>query len=320
MIPQKRARASTRASKCVHQRAKLYADIRAFFAARSVIEVETPLLCQYTVTDPHIESFAVPITPSKNYYLQTSPEYAMKRLLSAGNGSIYQITKSFRAGECGHQHNPEFSMLEWYRVDFNHHDLMHELDELLQFTAQTEPAEKISYEQLFLQHLNINPLTATTDELKSLIAAHDIDVDSTAFDHDTALQILLSHCIEPKLGIEKPLFLYDFPPTQAALSIIRQDALPVAERFELYIDGSEIANGFHELTDPIEQKKRFEKNQQARKTNQQRVPDIDHYFMDALTQGLPPCAGVAVGLDRLLMKIMKTDLIREVVSFDFECA
>ncbi|PIZ04319.1 MAG: elongation factor P lysine(34) lysyltransferase [Gammaproteobacteria bacterium CG_4_10_14_0_8_um_filter_38_16] len=304
----------------LQKRADLYAKIRAFFAERNVLEVETPLLCQHTVTDPHIDSFAVPINTEKNYFLQTSPEYAMKRLLAAGSGPIYQITKSFRVGESGHQHNPEFTMLEWYRIGFNHHDLMDELDALLQYTLQTKPAKKINYRQLFLSHLNIDPFKTDITVLKKRIRDHHIMVDTHEMNHDTALQILLSHLIEPKLGIQTPLFLYDFPPSQAALSKIRQDNPAVAERFELYIAGSEIANGFHELTDATEQQKRFEKNQLDRKHNQQAIPAIDHYFIDALKSGLPACAGVAIGIDRLLMKKTKTHAIQDVISFPFDHA
>ncbi len=299
-------------------RANLYAKIRCFFAECDVLEVETPLLCQHTVTDPHIESFSVPINSHKNYFLQTSPEYAMKRLLAAGSGAIYQITKSFRIGESGSQHNPEFTMLEWYRPGFNHHDLMNELDALLQFTINSKPAEKISYRDLFLTYLNIDPLTASVEKLKTIITEHKINIDTTDFDYDTALQVLLSHLIEPSMGIEKPLFLYDFPPSQAALSKIRNNE--VAERFELYINGSEIANGFHELTDADEQQKRFEKNQVARKANKQSIPEIDHFFIDALKSGMPDCAGVAVGIDRLLMQYAKTNNIHDVIAFPFERA
>jgi lysyl-tRNA synthetase class 2 len=304
----------------LRHRADLYQKIRQFFAERSVLEVETPLLCQYTVTDPHIDSFSVPINSHKHYFLQTSPEYAMKRLLAAGSGAIYQITKSFRIGESGSQHNPEFTMLEWYRPGFNHHDLMGELDELLQFTIHSKPAEKISYRDLFLKYLNIDPLTATVEKLKTIITDHKINIDATDFDYDTALQVLLSHLIEPSMGIEKPLFLYDFPLSQAALSKIRHDQYPVAERFELYINGSEIANGFHELTDADEQEKRFKANQLAREKNHQTIPEIDHFFIDALKSGMPDCAGVAVGLDRLLMQYAKTNKIQDVIAFPFERA
>lgn len=297
-------------------RATLYQKIRTFFAEKNVLEVETPLLCQHTVTDPHIESFIVPVH-QKNYYLQTSPEYAMKRLLAQGSGSIYQIIKAFRLGEAGSQHNPEFTMLEFYRMGFDHHALMQELDALLQYCANTKPADKISYQALFLQHLNIDPLTVTLDTLKKLIVEKNISLDLTDIDHDTALQILLSHLIEPTLGLEKPLFLYDFPPSQAALSKIENN---VAQRFELYIHGSEIANGFHELTDATEQLARFEKNRSERNVRGQYTPEIDHYFIDALKEGLPPCAGVAVGLDRLLMHITKSTRIQDVVTFPFSMA
>lgn len=297
-------------------RAKLYSAIRAFFAEKNVLEVETPLLCQHTVTDPHIESFAIP-TGNKNYYLQTSPEYAMKRLLAEGSGDIYQITKAFRQGEAGSQHNPEFTMLEFYRVGFDHHALMHELDELLRYCANTAPAEKITYQKLFLSHLQIDPLKASLSELKNCITTHDIAIHTEGLTYDSALQILLTHLIEPKLGIETPLFLYDFPPSQAALSIINNG---VAERFELYLNGKEIANGFHELTNANEQLKRFQKNQIDRQENGQCIPEIDYYFIDALKQGLPACAGVAVGLDRLLMHIMETNKIQDVLAFGFERA
>lgn len=303
-------------------RAKLYARIRAFFAEKNIIEVETPLLCQHTVTDPHIESFAVPIQNKKtntltHYFLQTSPEYAMKRLLAANSGPIYQICKAFRVGESGHQHNPEFTMLEWYRPGFNHHDLMNEIDLFLQYTIQTQPAEKIAYQELFLQHLKIDPLHIDLLSLKKIIAEKNIAINTADLDHDTCLQILLSHVIEPHLGVEKPLFLYDFPPSQAALAKLNG---AVAERFELYINGSEIANGFHELTDPTEQEMRFRKNQMDRQHNNQFIPEIDHYLIDALKSGLPNCAGVAIGIDRLLMQHAKTNTIHDVIAFPFHCA
>ena len=312
----------TASQKNLQLRAQLYAKIRAFFAERNVLEVETPLLCQHTVTDPHIESFAVPIytstpTHTDTYFLQTSPEYAMKRLLAAGSGAIYQITKSFRVGESGHQHNPEFTMLEWYRPGFNHHDLMNEIDLLLQYAIKTKPAEKITYQDLFLRHLKIDPHNCELDALKKLIFEKDIVIDTAQCDHDTCLQILLSHCIEPLLGINNPLFLYDFPASQAALSKIEGQ---IAHRFELYIHGSEIANGFYELTDAVEQQNRFEKNKIVRKNNQQYIPNIDHYFINALRSGLADCAGVAIGIDRLLMQYAKTKNIQDVITFPFDRA
>ncbi|OGT51773.1 MAG: EF-P lysine aminoacylase GenX [Gammaproteobacteria bacterium RIFCSPHIGHO2_12_FULL_42_13] len=299
-------------------RALLYQKIRAFFAERQVLEVETPLLCQHTVTDPHIESFTVP-TSNQSYFLQTSPEYAMKRLLSQGSGSIYQICKAFRREEAGQQHNPEFTMLEWYRLGFDHHALMNEVDALLQYCFNTPPAEKISYQAVFQQYLSLDSFAVSLEALKKImlekiaITEHDL----ASINKDTALQLLLSHCIEPHFGVEKPLFLYDFPPSQAALAKINHG---VAERFELYLQGSEIANGFHELADAAEQEARFKKNQVARANNGYTVPKIDYYFINALKKGLPACAGVAIGLDRLLMFQLSTKNIADVLPFPFHYA
>ena len=299
-------------------RAALYTDIRDFFAKRGVMEVETPLLSQHTVTDPHIDSFQTQYSNNQQtYFLQTSPEYAMKRLLCAGSGAIFQICKAFRQGEFGAQHNPEFTMLEWYRPGFNHHDLMDEIDQLLQRILITAPAEKITYQDLFLTHLAIDPFAVDLVALKKLITQKEIDIDLTTIDHDTALQILLTHSIEPNLGRKKPLFLYDFPASQAALAKIHHQR---AERFELYIDGCEIANGFHELTNPIEQEKRFINDQQQRKAHQKFIPDIDQRFINALHNGLPDCAGVAVGIDRLLMQLAKTNHIHDVICFPWDSA
>ena len=299
----------------IKQRAALYQKIRAFFAQRNVLEVDTPLLSQHTVTDPHIESFQVKSTPT--YFLQTSPEYAMKRLLAANSGPIYQICKAFRQEESGSQHNPEFTMLEWYRPGFNHHDLINEIDLFFQSVLDTKPAEKISYQQLFLDHLSIDPLTAELQTLHNAIIQNNISLDLSDIDFDTALQILLTHLIEPKLGIEKPLFIYNFPASQAALSKING---VVAERFEAYINGKEVANGFHELNNGNEQTSRFEKDQSHRKANQQFIPEIDQRLIDALNADFPDCAGVAIGLDRLLMHLTNAKHIQEVISFSWESA
>jgi len=295
-------------------RALLYKKIRTFFSKKNVLEVETPLLCRHTVTDFHIDSFSV-----SDRFLQTSPEYAMKRLLASGSGSIYQICKAFRQDESGHQHNPEFTMLEWYRVGFTHHDLMQEVDEFLQFILQTLPSEKISYQHLFLKYLDFDITKTTTEALKKIMVKNKIEVNLEKLDFDTALQILLTHLIEPHLGIEKPLFLYDFPASQCALAKIRKDDFPVAERFELYWNGVEIANGFHELTDAAEQQKRFEQDQAKRHDNKKVIPKIDYDFIVALST-LPDCSGVAIGLDRLLMQYANTKNIQEVICFPWELA
>lgn len=297
-------------------RADFYRKVRAFFSERDILEVETPLLCQHCVTDPHIESFpvntGVTFSQKKHYFLQTSPEYAMKRLLAAGSGAIYQICKAFRQEESGSQHNPEFTMLEWYRPGYDHHDLMNEIDLFFQATLNCQPADKISYQQLFLTHLSIDPLNISLSALYKKIEAHHIDISLENIDHDTALQILLTHLIEPKLGIDNPLFIYDFPASQAALAKING---PIAQRFEAYINGKEVANGFHELSNADEQEKRFQQDQAQRKKNTQHIPEIDQRFIQALDHGLPDCAGVAIGLDRLLMTLAGINHIDQVITF-----
>lgn len=304
--------------------AALLKKIRAFFEARDVLEVHTPALSQHTVTDPYIESFTTTYqigATQRDYFLQTSPEYAMKRLLAADSGPIYQICKAFRNGETGHQHNPEFTMLEWYRPGFTHHELMDEMDALLQTVLACRPAQRITYRDLFLNALNIDPHTISLDLLKQSLTKNHIDfTDADTVDRDSALQLLLTHCIEPTLGLEAPVFLYDFPESQAALSRIREDDPPVAERFEVYIDGVELANGFHELADPDEQLKRFQQNNAARQARQKPRVEIDSHLIAALQHGLPSCAGVALGMDRLLMCQLNTRQIQDVLAFPWERA
>jgi lysyl-tRNA synthetase class 2 len=300
-------------------RATLLQKIREFFAARHILEVETPLLCSASVTDPYIQSISVLAHDHPPYYyLQTSPEYAMKRLLAAGSGPIYQISKAFRRGEVGHIHNPEFSMLEWYRLDYDHHDLMNEMDAFLQAAIQALPAERKTYAELFQHFLNIDPHFATIADLAACAAQQHISLASTNFDRDGWLDILLTHCIEPQLGTERPFFIYDFPASQAALARIVSGHPPTASRFEVYYKGMELANGFHELQNATEQRRRFEKNCAAReKLNLAAIP-IDEYFLHALSHGLPNCAGVALGIDRLLFAATAAKHIREVISFDWE--
>lgn len=308
-------------------RANMLAKLRQFFAERNILEVETPLLCQHTVTDKHIESFLIKSpgeanNPAQTYYLQTSPEYAMKRLLAAGSGPIFQITKAFRQGEVGRFHNPEFSMLEWYRPSFNHHELMDEVDLLLQFLFNCSPAKRSSYQQLFINVIDIDPLQCQLNDLHEFLKTQHITDEKQIkkFDKDTALQLILSHVIEPNLGKQAPIFIYDFPSSQAALAKIRYDNPPVAERFEAYFQGIEIANGFHELIDANEQQHRFQQDQLWRKANNRTVPPIDKYLLAALQSGLPNCAGVAMGIDRLLMLFLKTTLLQDVIAFNWENA
>lgn len=296
-------------------RAEILAKIRQFFAERNILEVETPLLCSTTATDPHIHSFAV----APHRYLQTSPEFCMKRLLAAGSGSIYQICKAFRHEESGRQHNPEFTLLEWYRVGFDHHQLMVEVDELLQSILQTASAEKITYEKLFEKYLAINPHSASIQELKHCAQKNQLVLsDGNIIDRDAWLQLLMIHFIEPQLGFEKPLFIYDFPTTQAALAKIRHIEISVAERFEVYVNGIELANGYHELTDAKEQQARFLADQRRRQALGYAMIPIDKHLLNALENGLPDCAGVALGVDRLIMLAAKENSIHSTLSFSWD--
>jgi len=310
------------------QRAILLGKIRAFFAERNIFEVETPLLCHSSVTALHLHSFKSEYlnddhSIKETLYLQTSPEYAMKRLLSAGSGSIYQICKAFRnAGESGRMHNPEFTMLEWYHPGFNHHDLMNEMDELLQAILNTSTADRFTYTELFVQQVGIAPHIASIEQLQKIAADQGINeiaqLDKT--DKDNWLFLLMSHIIEPKLGQTKPVFIYDFPASQAALAKIRQADPPVAERFEVYYKGVELANGFHELSDAKEQHARFLKDLEKRKAAGYPSLPIDKRFLAGLEHGLPDCAGVAVGIDRLIMLAIGLDKISEVIAFPVERA
>jgi len=228
------------------KRAKIIAQIRAFFTARDILEIETPLLSHSTNPDPHLQNFCV-----DNLYLQTSPEFAMKRLISAGIGDVYQICKAFRDGEAGRFHNPEFTILEWYRIGFDHHALMNDVDELLQLILQTASSEKITYQELFLRHLNLDPHNATLLELKNCSSQNNINTTDLENDRDAWLQLLLTHLIEPNIAKTKPVFVYDFPKSQAMLARINAENL--AERFEVYFQGIELANGFHELNNVEDQ-------------------------------------------------------------------
>lgn len=309
----------------LRRRAKLVADIRAFFAARGVLEVDTPLLAAAGSTDPHLESFStVYCGPGVaggrlTLYLQTSPEFAMKRLLAAGSGPIYQICKAFRNGEAGIRHNPEFTLLEWYRPGFGHHALMDEVDALLCTVGGAAPATRISYRELFRNRLNIDPLCATRDELRTCAESGGILTQGMELDAaDDWLTLLFTHLVEPSLGHNAPVFVYDYPASQAMLAQVRHDPVPVAERFEVYWRGLELGNGFHELTDAAEQRRRFEEDRARRRRNG--LPDVplDENLLAALHTGMPPASGIAIGIERLLMASMGVAEIGQAMAFAWE--
>ncbi|KZN68327.1 elongation factor P--(R)-beta-lysine ligase [Pseudoalteromonas luteoviolacea] len=308
------------------QRASVLASIRAFFAAREVMEVETPCLSQASVTDVHLATFATEfIGPSYAkglpLYLQTSPEFAMKRLLAAGSGAIFQIGKAFRNEESGRHHNPEFTMLEWYRPGFDEFALMDEIDCLMQEILSCEQATRISYQDAFKTYLGVDPLAIEIDELKSLCAKYGYEeIAATEQFIDPLLQLLFCMEIEPQIGKDAPCFVYHFPASQAALAQLNDVDPRVAGRFELYYQGMELANGFNELTDVSEQSKRFDEDNNMRIKMGLPKVDKDQRFLAALESGLPTCAGVALGIDRLVMLATGKGSIKEVIAFDVERA
>ncbi|OEF22748.1 elongation factor P--(R)-beta-lysine ligase [Vibrio rumoiensis] len=307
----------------LRQRAQLIASIRQFFAEREVLEVDTPAMSHATVTDIHLHTFKTEfIGPDfahgKQVYLMTSPEFHMKRLLAAGSGSIYQINKAFRNEENGRYHNPEFTMLEWYRVGFDHHDLMAEMDALLQQVLDCQPCEKMTYQDAFLQVLKVCPLEGSMQQLKQVAATLGLaDIAEPEQDRDTLLQLLFSIGIEANIGQQVPVMVYDFPASQAALAKINQTDPRVADRFEVYFKGLELANGFHELDNSKEQLSRFERDNQQRVEMGLSPQPIDYHLIAALEAGLPQCAGVALGIDRLIMLAIGCDHIDQVTAFPF---
>lgn len=301
----------------LHARAQLYMQVRAFFAARGVMEIEAPVMGAAAVTDPYIDSI-IARCANRNYYLQSSPEFAMKRLLAAGSGPIYSLGKVFRNGESGRRHNPEFTLLEWYRPGFDDHELMQELTNLVVGLMPGLATEKYSYRDWFQRHLGVDPHIASSKDLEALARQH-IDTGIDSDDRDLWLDLLVSHVLESKLGPGLTL-IYDYPASQSALARLDVDeqGQQVARRFEAFLSGMELANGYWELTDAREQQQRFEADLDKReRENLPRYPS-DEKLVAALEAGLPDTAGVALGVDRLLMCLVDAKTIGEVVPFSFE--
>lgn len=311
------------------KRAQYLADVRLFFRQHNVLEVDTPILSSAAPTAPYLTSFVTDYQPlsgasKQHYYLQTSPEFAMKRLLAAGSGSIYQIAHVFRNGEQGRLHSPEFTMLEWYRPELSLHQLMDEINDLLQHVFGFEPIVRLSYRGVFEFLFKFNVLTCSDEDIvscaKDRINGLPTDLD---LDRDGWLELLMSHVIEPKLAaLNMPLFIYDFPASQAQLAKVIQDHAgnDVAARFELYIDGIELANGYDELLDANELHRRFESDNQQRKILGLEQMPMDVNLLSAMTSGLSNCTGVALGIDRLIMLALNKKQLTDVQSFNFERA
>ena len=282
----------------LHKRAALFASIRQFFASRKVLEVDTPLLSGCFGSDPCIEPIVASINSGVGY-LQSSPEFFLKRLLAAGSGDIYSLGRAFRNEESGKHHNPEFTLLEWYRCGWDEHQLMDEVEELAVAVLDTAPAKRVTYAELFEKAVGFNPHTASLEQLYQNARHYG---DWVASERAAALDLLFAECVEPTLPAGL-VFISDFPSSHAALAQLQQrpGGETVARRFELYCDGVELANGYLELTDSVEQEFRFNRELEQRRSAQLPAAPMDHAFLAALEHGVPDCAGVALGVDRLLM-------------------
>ena len=311
-------------------RARLNAAIREFMARRGVLEVETPVLSLAGNTEPNIASFALEFSgrtdgAPRTRWLRTSPEHPLKRLLSAGLGDCYELGRVFRDGESGGRHNPEFSLLEWYRLGMDHVRLADETAALvrtaLALVGRDAAVESLTYRELYRRELGVDPMTAPDEVLRN--ALDGTGLDPTGLVRDDWLDLLMTHRIQPRLDADTILVVHDYPASQCALARVRQPApgnaenVPVAERFELYLGPLELANGYHELADAKEQQGRFERDLTIRRGRGAPEPPIDARLLDALAHGLPGCAGVALGVDRLLMAMLRTRAIADVLAFDF---
>ena len=305
-------------------RALLNATIRAFFAERGVIEVETPVLSRAGNTEPNIASFHLEFHgrtdgAPRTRWLRTSPEFALKRLVAAGFGDCYELGRVFRDGEAGGRHNPEFTMLEWYRVGWDHRRLAREVADLageaLALVGRRAELVETDFRTLYRERLGVDVVADDVEALRAALG--DVAIDPEGLTRDDWLDLLMTHRLQPSFEPDRLLVVHDFPASQCALARIRAGDPPVAERFELYLGPLEIANGYHELADADEQGARFERDGRVREARHTPGPPVDRFLLNALAHGLPDCAGVAVGVDRLLMALLDTPRIADVLAFDF---
>jgi lysyl-tRNA synthetase class 2 len=312
----------------LHLRARLYATIRAFFAEREVLEVETPVLSMAGNTDPNIASFSLAFSgrtdgAPRTRWLRTSPEFPLKRLLAAGVGDCYELGRVFRDGEAGGRHNAEFTMLEWYRVGWDHLRLIDETVALvraaLALVGRSATASSITFRDLYRERLGLDPLQADDGTLRAALG--DVAIDPQGLTRDDWLDLLMTHRLQPAFDRDGILVVRDWPASQCALAKLRAGEggeMDVAERFELYLGPLELANGYHELTDADEQRARFLRDLAVRAhRGDLRQPPLDESLLAAMAAGLPDCAGVALGVERLLMAMLGSDRIGDVLAFDF---
>ncbi|MCD9028691.1 EF-P lysine aminoacylase GenX [Luteimonas sp. BDR2-5] len=306
-------------------RARLNATLRAFFAGRGVVEVETPMLSQAGNTDPNVASFSTRFSGhasagSRMRWLRTSPEFPLKRLLAAGLGDCYELGRVFRDGEAGGRHNPEFTMLEWYRLGWDQHRLADETVALVQaalaLVDRRAEVVQTTYRDLYRDVLGIDPFTDPEAKLRGALG--DVRIDPEGLGRDDWLDLLMTHGIQPGIAADSILVVHDYPASQCMLArLAERDGVPVAARFELYLGPLELANGYHELADATEQRARFERDLAVREARGVAAPAVDEALLAALEGGFPDCAGVALGVDRLLMAMLGTARIADVVAFDF---
>lgn len=318
----------------LEKRARMLAAVRRFFDERGYLEVETPYLSHDTVVDRHldpVEAFFIADAAGPDAarravrcFLQTSPELGMKRLLAAGGKAIYQIARVFRNGEVGPRHNPEFTMVEWYRAGDDHHAQMTVTGDLVSTLLELPPADRISYADAFMNTLGLDPHAAPVEVLQDACRRQNINIPESmeSDDRDGLLDLLTSEVIQPTLGAGRPTMLYDYPASQAAMAKVGIDhaGRSVAERFECYFEGLELANGYHELLDPAPLRKRQTEQNAWRARDRKGVLPEENRLLAAMEAGLPACSGVALGFDRLLMKAVGAKCIHEVLAFPFERA
>jgi lysyl-tRNA synthetase class 2 len=308
----------------LRRRARMLAQVREFFAARGVLEVETPVLSAGAVSDPQIESLTTRVAGlAQPLFLGPSPEFPMKRLLAAGSGDIYQVCKVFRDAERGRWHNPEFTLLEWYRLGFDDAALMSEVESLTALLLAPErclpPAERLSYADALRRHAGVEAHTAPDSELQRAAAGFGV-VCGAELDRDARLDLLMGLVVGPQLGRERPCFVCDYPASQASLARLKPGQPPVAARFEFYVDGIELANGFHELADAAEQRARFDRDLGLRRARGQTAVPLDERLLAALQAGMPDCAGVALGFDRLVAVALGALRLSQAMAFAIDNA
>jgi len=308
----------------LRRRAGLLARTREFFAARGVLEVETPLLSAAGVSDPHIESLVTQVAGmGGRFFLSTSPEFPMKRLLAAGSGDIYQLCKAFRDAERGRWHNPEFTLLEWYRAGFDDAAMMAEVEHLVARLLAPErelpAAEHLRYGEALQRHAGVDVHTASERDLTRAATEHGIECKA-GLDREAMLDLLMGFVVGPRLGRERPCFVRDYPASQASLARLKPGLPPVAARFELYLDGIELANGFHELADAGEQRARFAQDLAIRRERGQSQPPMDERLLAALGAGIPDCSGVALGFDRVVAIALEATRLSQAMAFSTDNA